>query len=261
MQVSNPAMANHVLSLVDGDSVLDFGSGAGLYGFLLRFSHYRTQANKPFARIDAMDSSPQTVSGLKKMGFYDNVYQSDSLRLPFPDDSYDTVICLECIEHLYVEDVPLLISELVRVCKKNLILSTPPESLICNEKWCREELVRAESMSFMDFATFFDKLGETHKNCMGATRLIENGFKSFIKTEDNKIFVEIIADTHIYVLDKANLKNHWIEPSVGVNKREFEIIEGKNYLEDYKTVINDQLSLGDMINQLRKNKNENKTEI
>ena len=254
MQVSNPVMANHVLSLVTGDSVLDFGSGAGLYGFLLRFAYQRTSANKPFSRIDAVDSSPQTVEGVKKMGIYDNVYQSTSLKLPFADNSYDTVICLECLEHLYFEDVPVLISELVRVCKKNLILSTPPESLVCNSKWCKEELARAEAMTFMDSATFFDKLGETHKSCISPTRFLENGFKSFLKSEENNIFVEVIADTHIYVLDKAKLRSNWIEPTVGVLKREFAVIEGKDYLDDYKSIIRDQLSLDDKIAKLKERK-------
>ena len=253
-------MANHILSLVAGDSVLDFGSGAGLYGFLLRFAYQRTSANKPFSRIDAVDSSPQTVEGLEKMGFYDNVYQSNSLKLPFADNSYDTVICLECLEHLYFEDVPVLISELVRVCKKNLILSTPPESLVCNARWCNEELARAEKMTFMDSATFFDKLGEAHKSCIYPITLLENGFKSFLKTENNEIFAEIIADTHIYVLDKEKLRSNWIEPTVGVRKREFDVIEGKNYLEDYKSVIKDQLSLDDMIANKRK-ENEGQTKV
>ncbi len=253
-------MASHVLSLIDGDTVLDFGSGAGLYGFLLKFAWGRTEANKPFKQVDALDSSPQTVAGLKKMGIYDNVFKSESLKLPFPDNSYDTVICLECLEHLYLEDVPVLMAELLRVCKNKLILSTPPGHLICNAPWCASELTRIGSMEFMDADTFFDKLGELHKSYIDPVVFLQNGFKSFLKEDKGNISVDVIADTHIYVLKKPNFKNKPLNPTVGVNRRTFEIIEGKNYLEDYRTAVKDQLSLDALIHDLRK-KNESQAKV
>jgi len=43
--------------------------------------------------------------------------------LPIEDNSYDTVLCFDCIEH--VEDIYSLFDELVRISKKHVIISLP----------------------------------------------------------------------------------------------------------------------------------------
>ena len=46
-------------------------------------------------------------------------------NLNVDDKSYDTVICSEVIEHLFEEDLEKAFSELVRISKNTLIISTP----------------------------------------------------------------------------------------------------------------------------------------
>lgn len=42
------------------------------------------------------------------------------LALPFPDDSFDTLISINCLEHLAPEDVAPALLEMHRVCRRNL---------------------------------------------------------------------------------------------------------------------------------------------
>lgn len=44
------------------------------------------------------------------------------LALPFPDESFDTLISTDCLEHLAPGDVPLALSEMRRVCRRNVYL-------------------------------------------------------------------------------------------------------------------------------------------
>lgn len=46
-------------------------------------------------------------------------------NLEVEDKSYDTVICSEVIEHLFEEDLEKAFSELVRISKETIIISTP----------------------------------------------------------------------------------------------------------------------------------------
>jgi ubiquinone/menaquinone biosynthesis C-methylase UbiE len=46
-------------------------------------------------------------------------------RLPFPDASFDTVICTHVLEHIL--DLRGMVSELRRVCRRRLIIVVPRE--------------------------------------------------------------------------------------------------------------------------------------
>ena len=47
--------------------------------------------------------------------------------IPFPEQSFDMVACIEVIEHLYEKEANKVLSELVRVLKPNghIVLATP----------------------------------------------------------------------------------------------------------------------------------------
>jgi ubiquinone/menaquinone biosynthesis C-methylase UbiE len=53
-------------------------------------------------------------------------------RLPFPDASFDTVLCMEVLEHLETIEFPKALSEIRRVCRGTLVATVPyqePEPL------------------------------------------------------------------------------------------------------------------------------------
>lgn len=76
----------------------------------------------------------KTVSNyLKQMGFqvitcdFDKNLQPDIVadirKLPFKDNSFDTVLACQILEHLPFNDVEKVLSELNRVSKKNVVIS------------------------------------------------------------------------------------------------------------------------------------------
>jgi hypothetical protein len=78
---------------------------------------------------DSMFLKPYVERGGGKyigIGFGENVDQVidlDSSALPFQDASFDTVVCLDVLEHL--ESIHFMFSELCRVSKKHVIISLP----------------------------------------------------------------------------------------------------------------------------------------
>ncbi|MBU1987987.1 MAG: class I SAM-dependent methyltransferase, partial [Nanoarchaeota archaeon] len=50
---------------------------------------------------------------------------ADIRKLPFKDNSFNTILACEIIEHIPFKDVPKALSELRRVAKKNVVISAP----------------------------------------------------------------------------------------------------------------------------------------
>ena len=58
-------------------------------------------------------------------------------RLPFPDDSFDLVLCIEVLEHVPYPELAL--AELDRVARRDLVASVPREPI-----WCAANLARGK---------------------------------------------------------------------------------------------------------------------
>lgn len=109
------------------DRGLDAGTGAG---FLLPALAARCR------EVDAVDLSPvmkYTQAMLDKRGLYNvKLAQADLLHLPYPDQTFDLVVCLSVIEHMPDPDATL--KEMARVLQPNgvLILGYPLENHLFN---------------------------------------------------------------------------------------------------------------------------------
>ena len=112
------AMAQVDFSLIDfvqehaGPRVLDLGCGLGGYSKVL--------AERGFGVV-ALDVVPEYVERARSLGVAAELY--DGKTLPLADDSVDTVVLFEVIEHL--DNPAELLREARRVARRNVLLSTP----------------------------------------------------------------------------------------------------------------------------------------
>lgn len=97
-------------------TLLDVGCGEG---FVL-------QALGPWAQgAHAVDLSSEAVEACRQVNPHVNAQVGSATDLPFDDDRFDVVICLEVLEHL--DDPAAAVRELARVCRGSLVLSVPWE--------------------------------------------------------------------------------------------------------------------------------------
>jgi ubiquinone/menaquinone biosynthesis C-methylase UbiE len=105
-------------SLAKGRRVLDAACGTG-YGTAMLL-----EANP--SELIALDIAPEALeSTRRRVGDRAEVVRGDLRALPFEDDSFDLVVCLEAIEH--VDDREGVLDELQRVTSPGglLVLSSP----------------------------------------------------------------------------------------------------------------------------------------
>lgn len=117
-----------VVALIDGPSVLDVACGSGKWGYLIRSCWWWTSSpgqRKGPAVLVGIDIFLGYLKLVKYHRIYDHVVRCHVSRLPFRGKSFDVVIASEIIEHLDKQDGDLLLSELDRVYRKTIILTTP----------------------------------------------------------------------------------------------------------------------------------------
>lgn len=76
-------------------------------------------------------------------------------KLPFEDDSFDTVLCAEVLEH--IDNLHCIYSELFRVAKKFVVVSLP-------NSWCNARLkIERGCGDFLHYGLPFEKPIDRHK--------------------------------------------------------------------------------------------------
>lgn len=99
-----------------GTSVCDIGCGTG---YLLRY--LKANAGRTFERMTGVDFVLPDNNPDPSIEFVDAAIE----RLPFPDATFDTVICTHVIEHIL--DYRGAIAELRRITARRLIIVVPRE--------------------------------------------------------------------------------------------------------------------------------------
>jgi 2-polyprenyl-3-methyl-5-hydroxy-6-metoxy-1,4-benzoquinol methylase len=123
-----------------GKKILDMGCATGNYSVVLKNMGYD---------VKGADVNPAYVARARERGI-DAVQIGNGI--PFPDKSFDTVICFEVIEH--VPDLKELFTEAKRLAAKNILFTTPNSEFV-------DELVRQgllyEHFAELDHKNFFTK--------------------------------------------------------------------------------------------------------
>ncbi len=101
------------LGMINDGTVLDLGSGDGLFLSLLR---------QKGILGEGLDISEEGVAKTLSKGLKASIFDFNG-RIPFNDNTFDTVVMLDLLEHLY--DPEVLLREAVRVSKKHVIVSVP----------------------------------------------------------------------------------------------------------------------------------------
>jgi len=105
------------------ETLLDVGGGNGFFIDLLRDRSYS-------ADFTVIDGSPTAIKKCKEKNIRSILYDFDGKPLPFKDDSFDVITCLDVLEHLH--HPWFLLDEMKRVSRKYIIISCPNFASIVN---------------------------------------------------------------------------------------------------------------------------------
>jgi len=143
------------------EKILDVGFGLG-YGLNI-LSIKSREVNGVDVDKKVLDYCSHTIVGrnprLNILALF------DGYNLPFPEETFDVVTCVDVIEH--VEDYDRLINEMVRVSKKGVFLSTPnrrPE--YTNKDGSPKNYWHLREWSFDEFDKIVKKFGRIEWNCI-----------------------------------------------------------------------------------------------
>lgn len=114
------SLAENIMNLLppSANTIIDIGCGEG---YLL----YRIQERHPKIKIFGLDLSEGRITTTKKHVPNAHLLRGNVLSLPFPDNSFDVVICSELLEH--ISAYKTVADELVRISKKCIIITVPNE--------------------------------------------------------------------------------------------------------------------------------------
>ena len=107
---------------VTSSSVLDVGCGDGFP--MVGFRNLRRNPEVAEYMVGA-DEYLKSLSKCKFLKLYDEHILCDASILPFREKSFDTVLCLNLVEHLKKKEGIMLINEVERIARKQVILYLP----------------------------------------------------------------------------------------------------------------------------------------
>lgn len=157
-------------------TVLDAGCGEG-------FTLNKLMLNKIGQNIEGVEYSKEAIDLGNKLFPKAKIKQGSIYELPYKDRSFDLVVCTEVLEHL--ENPAKALKEIVRVSKKNLIISVPNEPF-----FMLGNFIRGKNLS---------KLGNdpghiNHWTFISFTNFIKNNNLKILKTKLPFPWILIIAE-------------------------------------------------------------------
>lgn len=117
-----------VLPLISGSTVLDVACGRGKWGYLLRVQWWCTKDGKVETEPDYLVGVDIFLPFLKTVKYhrvYDDTVLCDVAYLPFRDNSFDSVLASDVLEHMEKDRGERLLLEAERTSRKTIVLTTP----------------------------------------------------------------------------------------------------------------------------------------
>jgi SAM-dependent methyltransferase len=105
-----------VVSLLEGDLILDCGCGIGRWGYILRGKR---------REMIGFDISRDYLKLARQTRAYAGLIQASASHLPFSSDTFNTSLAVEILEHMNKKEGEIFLAELKRVVSRRIILSTP----------------------------------------------------------------------------------------------------------------------------------------
>lgn len=114
------SLAENIINVLPDSigNVLDVGCGEGYLLFKIR-KKYNS------ASLYGMDISKGRIKKTKEKVPKATLLRGDILSLPFPNNSFDVVVCSQLLEH--ISKYKKAIEELIRIGKKHVIITVPNE--------------------------------------------------------------------------------------------------------------------------------------
>jgi ubiquinone/menaquinone biosynthesis C-methylase UbiE len=135
-------------------NLIDVGCGDGVFARIVKQKF-------PSIQITCVDRSS---AALEQVRDADEKMCCELASLPFDDQSFDCVSCLEVIEHLTVRDYKNALSELARIAKNTVIISVPYNEAIEKEvdtcPQCRTVFNRDLHLRSFNDSTFAELLSD-----------------------------------------------------------------------------------------------------
>lgn len=119
-----------IIPLIQGPKVLDIGCGFGRWGTLIRTNYWETHQPdlESQVEIEGCDGFLPNVEMARRSGHYKEVHHLLFPPLPFADNTFNTVLLADVIEHLPEKEGFKLLEEAKRIASHRVIVSTP--------NWC-----------------------------------------------------------------------------------------------------------------------------
>lgn len=184
-----------------GETVLDVGCAQGWYIKYLKNLGFEVQA-----------------CDIEKTIEFDDVpfVRASVTRLPFADDSFDTVLAINILEH--IEDEEEALSDLCRVCRRRLLLSVPNSEDALLQKYnltFRHQIDKSHRREYSegDIKKKLQKAGFTVRNIILDGPVIPTVFAEFLPTNFLKVLGRKIIN---WLFTAGVLKNYKLQADVFV---------------------------------------------
>lgn len=115
----------------DATKILDFGTGSGIFAFLLRKQNSKVGIYGLDTYNDKSQTDPNFKDVVSEQKLVWNELETNNkiqfsryngVKIPFPDQSFDIVTAYAVIEHMPPEDLVDVLKELRRILKRNGLL-------------------------------------------------------------------------------------------------------------------------------------------